>query len=319
MTEDKRPIMLVDALNVFTRHFTANPTFSAHGQPMGGVVGFMYALRILVEEQCPQRAIIVWEGGGSTRRRQLYPEYKARRRPVRLNRSIYEDLPNTVENRDDQIRALVGCLKHVPVCQLYVSDCEADDVIAYLTRTHYRDNDKLIVSSDKDYYQLLDDRTKIFRPGKKVYVTKQSMLEEFGISPGNFPLAKAICGDDSDNIPGVKGIGFKTVAKRFPAMADDAEFDIDLLMTESRKQSETSRVKAFKHITESSELIKRNLKLVDLDGRMLGPEQRRKVDHQINTFEPTGNKISLIRELVSLGLVEFNADNFYYTLASSLK
>ena len=317
MTEKiKKKILLVDAMNLFCRHYIAHPQVSSLGQPMGGVVGFLYTLRRLVEQQRPNNIIVAWEGGGSARRRALFPEYKGHRRPVKLNRFYEDDIPNTVENRDDQVKSLVACLKHVPVCQIYVGNCEADDVIGYLCRTRYRDEDVTIVSSDKDFYQLLNATTKIYRPGKKVFVTKEDMLQEFGISPCNFPIAKAICGDSSDNIPGVKGIGFKTLAKRFPAMAADDDFNVDLLMTESQKLAATSKVKAFKLIQESEELIRRNLKLVDLDGTMLSPDQVRKIDFAVDTFAPTRNKISLIRELVGLGLGEFNTDNFYYTMTS---
>jgi hypothetical protein len=105
--EDKRPILLIDALNLFTRHFAANPTVSTLGQQMGGTVGFLNATKNMVELCRPKKVIVVWEGGGSFRRRQLFPEYKANRKPVKLNRFYEQDIPETTENRDTQVKALV--------------------------------------------------------------------------------------------------------------------------------------------------------------------------------------------------------------------
>lgn len=310
----KRPILLVDAQNVFIRAFSASPAMSAHGEHAGGILGFLGMLRLLIEELRPREVVVVWEGGGSTRRRQLYPDYKMKRRPQRHNRFYGDDIPDTPENRDDQIKGTVTCLKHVPVCQVYVPDCEADDVIAYYCRTRYRDENVVIVSSDRDFYQLLDEKTRIFRPGKKVYVTKDDVVREFAISPRNFSLAKAICGDAADNIPGVKGVGFKTVAKRFPSFGNDEELDVDTLLTEARERAKGSRVKAFGQIVDAEDTIKRNMRLIELDGSMLNPEQRRKADYVVDTFEPSNDKMGLIRELMRLGLIEFNVDNFFYTL-----
>lgn len=312
----QRPILLVDAANLFIRNFTVNPTMSSHGVPMGGAVGFMNMLKTLIEMNIPQQVVVAWEGGGSTRRRQLYPEYKANRQPVKLNRFYEDDMPNTVENRDDQIKAVISCLKHVPIVQVYVPDCEADDVIAYLTRTRYADKQVVIASSDKDFYQLLDDTTKIYRLGKKTFVTKADMLTEFQISPANFALAKALCGDGSDNIPGVSGLGFKTIARRFPMFSSDEQHTYDAFMTECKRLMTTSKLKVYQTIADSEDLIKRNLRLVDLDGSMLAPDQRKQIDHVVDTFVPVKNKIGLMRELIGLGLNEFNVDAFFYAANS---
>lgn len=307
----QQPVLLIDAMNLHTRHFCGHPKMSSFGQPMGGVVGFLGALRALVEQQRPKRVIVVWEGGGSTRRRNLYPDYKATRRPQRLNRFYGSDIPTTVENRDDQVRTTVACLKHMPVMQLYVEGCEADDVIAYLCRTHLRDEKVTIVSSDKDYYQLLGENVRIWRPGRKSFIGEEEMRVEYSISPANFALAKAVCGDASDNIPGVKGVGFKTLATRFPSLAQEESLDVSHFMDEvAIALRESPRVKSLQKIVESRDLIVRNLKLVDLDGSMLGPDQRHAIDHLYATFTPETKKIPLIRELINVGLADFNVDDF---------
>lgn len=313
---NERPIILIDAANLFLRHFCANPSISAHGSHVGGVVGFMNALKVLVIQNVPTNVIVIWEGGGSLRRRQLYPEYKQNRKPAKMNRFYDTDIPDTVENRNDQIKTLIACLKCVPVCQVYVQHCEADDVVAYLTRTKFRERKTIIVSSDKDFYQLLNDNVRIFRLGKKTFVTKQDMFNEYNIMPKNFALAKALCGDASDNIPGVHGVGFKTLSKRFSKFSLDDEYELNDLLSECRTLMVDSKLKVYSDIAAAEDIIRRNLKLVDLDGGMLNHEQRSGIDYVVDTFEPTRSKINLIRECVKHGLNDFNIDEFFHAMGT---
>ena len=96
-------VLIVDGLNVFMRHFVANPTMSSLGHHAGGVVGFLKNLRLLVDKIEPSEVIVVWEGGGSARRRAIYPEYKEKRKPQKLNRFYGSDIPDSVVNRSDQV------------------------------------------------------------------------------------------------------------------------------------------------------------------------------------------------------------------------
>ena len=149
-------VLLVDGMNLFIRGFVANPSMSENGFHVGGVVGFLNSLRNCIEKFKPTDIFVVWEGGGSSRRRAIYSDYKRKSRPQKLNRFYGEDLPDTAENRNQQISMIVDLLKDTPTCQIYVPDCEADDVIGYLSKYKFSDQKKLIISSDKDFYQLLD-------------------------------------------------------------------------------------------------------------------------------------------------------------------
>ena len=133
---DERPVMLVDAYNLFIRNFVANPLM-AEGQHVGGVTGFLQSLNSLLAAHRPKECVIVWEGGGSTRRQSIFPDYKSKRRPVKLNRFHEGEIPDTFENRNWQVRLLIHTMKNLPVRQIYVSDCEADDVIGYIAKYSY--------------------------------------------------------------------------------------------------------------------------------------------------------------------------------------
>ena len=105
-------------------------------------------------------------------------------------------------------------LNELPVIQFRFDEIEADDVISYVSRLpHYQGWQKVIVSNDKDFIQLCDDETVLFRPTQKAVHNKNNVVEQFDIHPRNFALARAIAGDASDNLVGVPRAGLKSIAK----------------------------------------------------------------------------------------------------------
>ena len=308
-----RPILLVDGLNVFTRHFVANPTMSDHGHHVGGFVGFLKGLRLLCERIRPSKVVVVWEGGGASRKRAIFKEYKQGRRPQRLNR-FYEDIPDTIENRNRQVKLIVDALKNVPVVQMYVSDCEADDVIGYLAKYTFNDTQCVIASSDKDLYQLVNERVRQWSPGQKLFITTEIIIDKFGIHPNNFCAARCFIGDSSDGISGIKGAGFKTMAKRFPGLLEEEDISVDDIIEASVEQSKSSKVKLFTNIIESQDIPRRNWKLMFLGTNNLSADQINKISGIINTFEPSRNKIEIMRLLLREGVNNFDVDAFYMSV-----
>lgn len=298
---DTLPVLLVDAKNLFTRHYVVNPDMTSNGEQCGGIIGFMKTLRRLVYEQSPSLVVIAWEGGGSTKRRAIYSEYKANRKPARLNRFYEDDIPDTEDNKVWQMAQLAKFLKRFPVCQVYVDDCEGDDVIAHLCQIQYRDRKKIIVSNDRDFYQLLDDKTSIYSPQSKRIHTQEDVKKEFfGIQPQNFALAKALCGDKSDNVPGVKGLGFKTLVSRIPLFINDAELTIDEVVAYCNVRREDAKV--MKNVVESESLIRMNWRLVYLGGSTLSHDQAAKVDTILAEHTPRMDMLSFMRDLVEVGV-----------------
>jgi DNA polymerase I len=305
-----RPILIVDAMNLFVRSYSAYPTMSAHGYQMGGCIGFLKTLRRIVFEAQPRAVYVCWEGGGSTKRRKLFAEYKLNRRPEKLNRFYEGDIPDTEENRKHQIESLLHMTRCTPICQLYVSDCEGDDLVAYLSRGPMRSDDKIIVSSDKDLYQLLDDKTKVYSLHKKTYVTTDTVMEEFSVQAKHFALAKALCGDSGDNVPGINGIGFKTVAKLFPFLG----LEEDVLLQEVIDYAHThiDESPKFKRIVDQTDDVRRNWRLVYLDGSMLSALQQTQIDARIQSFVPRCDRMGLVRQLVKEGIGDFDVEDFFY-------
>ena len=307
-------ILIIDAMNLFTRHYIAHPAMSANGDQIGGIVGFLYELCKHIEEVKPIKTLIIWESGGSQKRRNILKEYKQGRRPGKLNR-YYDDIPDTIANRNFQISLLIEVLDNTNCNQIYIQDCEADDVIAYLSNYYFKDDKKVIVSSDKDFYQLLSNNTVIYSPTWKRYVNKHTVLDKFEIHPNNFCLAKAIVGDNSDNIKGVKGVGFKFLSKYFPQFKQENDMLLsDLIKECNNKINEGTKIKKYGKIIANTNIIKRNIKLMILDTGFLTNEQVKKVKFSIEQKEIKKDKLATIRLFLKNGINNFNVDRLFLAL-----
>ena len=157
-------VLLIDGLNMFIRSYIVNPTLDRHGNPIGGCIGFLKSLQKVCKKFEPKEIIIAWDGHeGSQRKKSLNKNYKEGRGPIRFNRRLIELSPEEqTKNKAYQLIRLMEYLNEMPVIQISIDYVEADDVIAYGARhLLYAFWDKIIVSSDKDFYQLCDDYTSI--------------------------------------------------------------------------------------------------------------------------------------------------------------
>lgn len=309
-----RPIYIFDGMNAYMRAWAAYPQMSTTtGSQVGGCVGFLKTLQKICREFQPSAVYIAWEGGGSQRRRKLFAEYKQNRRPEKLNRFYEDDIPESESNRQNQLIMLLNMLKSLPVCQIYVSDCEGDDIVAFLCNGPFREKEKVIVSSDKDMYQLLDDKTKIYSLHRKRFITAEDVFEEHRIKTQNFALAKSLCGDPGDNVPGIKGIGFKTAATKFPFLGTDKTILLQEVLDYASSHADESAI--YRRVRDEADVLKRNWQLVHLDGSMLSSNQVTRVEHAVDTFVPRVNKMSLLRSLIKEGINDVDVDGIVYAMS----
>ena len=188
-------LVVIDALNMYFRAYIVDPSLSTNGQPIGGLKGFMKILNKLVRETKPDQIVICWDGpGGSKKRKSINKGYKDGRKPIRLNRDIRTlNEEQERENKIWQQTRLIEYLNEMPIVQLVSDSVEADDVISYVTKMpKYKGWQKIVVSSDKDFYQLLDDETLLLRPVQKQIFNKTRVVEKFGIHPNNFAVIRMI-------------------------------------------------------------------------------------------------------------------------------
>jgi len=293
--EKNKRVLIIDALNMFLRSYIVNPTISKEGHPIGGTTGFLKSLQKLCREISPDSVVICWDGrGGSRKRKQKNKNYKEGRSPVRLNRSIRTmSEEEEKENKIWQMHRTFEYLNNFPVIQLIADEVEADDLIAHVTKhvPKYRDWHKVIVSSDKDFFQLLDNQTVLHRPIQKKYLNKNNIIEEYDIHPNNFALARAIAGDKSDNLDGIGGVGLKTVSKRFPFFRDEEDVTLKKLVEFCENQE--SNVKAFTAVCEKQELIKDNYDIMQLYVPSISVQTKRSVEWTIDNFNYEFNKTQM--------------------------
>tara|TARA_Y100000034_G_scaffold70774_1_gene85341 strand:- start:47 stop:1021 length:975 start_codon:yes stop_codon:yes gene_type:complete len=315
MSKKKDRVLVIDALNMYYRAYIVDPSLSTNGQPIGGMKGFMKIMQKLIRETSPDSVVIAWDGpGGSRKKKTMNKAYKEGRKPLRLNRGIQGLLTENEElkNKVWQQTRLIEYLNQLPISQIMLPEIEADDVIAYVTKmSSLAGKEKVIVSSDKDFIQLCNDETVLYRPIQKEVLNVHSVVEKFGIHPANFALSRAIAGDKSDNLAGISGAGLKSIAKRFPFLAEDMEFElIDIL--EACENTE-NKLKIHENILDNEGLIQENYKIMQLYYPNISPQAKAVIDNSINNLDCSFNKTEFIKMGNEDGLGVFDWSTLYQT------
>ena len=261
-------IIIFDGLNTFIRAFGATPATNEDGEHIGGITGFLYSIGKCVRDFKPTRCVIVFDGrGGSARRKSINKSYKANRaNKTKLRRHDHQTFV-TIEDEQvamrHQFARLVSYLDCLPVTFLSIDGIEADDTIAYIAEL-YRDKSKeiTIVSTDRDFYQMVDNTIQVWSPIKKIMYTPETVYEEFGVTPQNYVVYRTFTGDNSDNIAGVAGIGPKTILKHLPELGKTKEFTPDDLFEKCNNLIADS--KTYSKIIENKMVIEQNYQLMNL-------------------------------------------------------
>jgi len=304
--------MIVDSLNQFLRSLVVNPTLSPNGQRIGGIVGYMKTLQKLSREIKPDRIIICWDGqGGSARRRSENKNYKEGRKPLRLNWNNDLNEEETLKNKLWQTSRIMEYLNNLPVCQLMFASTEADDIISLVCK-ELPDDQKVIISSDKDFYQLLDDKTIIFRPVQNQLLNRNKIIEEFGIHPNNFAISRAICGDNSDNLSGIKGAGLATVAKRLPFLKEEKSATFEDVYEYCRQDT---KIKLYENILSSKDVIQNNYKLMQLYAPSVAPYIKTGIREALENYPKGLNKTEVRKMFMTDGIGELDWSDLFSTMA----
>lgn len=263
-------IMVFDGLNTFIRAFGATPSTNEDGEHIGGITGFLFSIGKAVRDFRPSRCVIVFDGrGGSARRKKIYGDYKGNRaNKTRLRRHDHQQFA-TIEDEQEAMRwqfsRLVSYLDNLPVTFLAIDGIEADDTIAYIAQMYENISKKVtIVSTDRDFYQLISPKLQVWSPIKKKMYDESALLEEFGVHPNNYVVYRTFTGDASDNIPGVDGIGPKTILKTFPELADIAEFTLEDLQAKCEGKRLLKEGKTFQKVLDNYDIIEKNYRLMNI-------------------------------------------------------
>ncbi len=291
-------VLLIDAMNLFIRSYAAVPSMDEDGRHIGGMMGFLKSLGLAIRTFKPTRCVVVFDGkGGSQRRRKIYPQYKANRKPpVRLNRAY--DLTTDEQEKENmkwQLVTLIEMLECLPLTILALDNVEADDVIAYLSQLVTQEGGKSIIySTDKDFFQLASENVKVYNPVKKKTFDVDVILEDYGIHPAHFHFFRALNGDKSDNIDGVKGVGETTLKKYIPEIADpSATISIDFI--EQKYANEKKVPKMIQNILGNKDIVERNIVLMNLHEGIMSNDARLKVANMFHNHTVELRKYDLTK------------------------
>ena len=201
--------LLVDGYNLAYRCFFAIPELTrADGFPTNALHGWVKSIWKLADQEKPEGTLVFFDLGGAQDRLAIHPEYKAQR----------EEMPEALAKQLPYVRSLTRALGCVGI---ELQGVESDDLLAAEAVALGRaGHEVLIVSSDKDFAQIVDERIKILLPPptanpKLGWQVRDAagVREKFGVSPAQIADYLALVGDTSDNIPGINGVGPKTASK----------------------------------------------------------------------------------------------------------
>jgi DNA polymerase-1 len=179
-----------------------------------------------------------------------------------------------------QLSRTAEYLETLPVTIISVDNIEADDAMAYIAKQLLPESNHVIMSTDKDFLQLVNDKISVWSPTKKKLYKPDNLKEEYEISANNFLTYRLLEGDKSDNIPGVMGVGLKTAIKRFPQLLDE-NVDVsigDLLKT----ASDNKGIKIYDNVTNSEDKLRLNYKLMQLDEVDISGQVKLKINNIVN-------------------------------------
>ena len=283
-------VLLIDGLNLFFRNFAMMNMVNPDGVHIGGLGGFFRSLGAMIRQTQPTSVYVVFDGAGSTaNRKNLLPEYKGERNLQRVtNWDAFDNLEEEHDSKVDQIVRVIQYLKLLPVKTTIIDKVEADDIIAVLAKKLVKKHNStcFIVSSDKDFVQLVTDKIILYRPMEKEYYTPKVVKEKFGVSPQNFILYKTLLGDNSDNIPGVKGLGVKGIFKKFPEL-QERDLTLDDIFDISARKFKDHVV--YSRVVQDQDRIETSFKVMDLGTPMIDEREDEYLDNVISAEFPEFN------------------------------
>lgn len=259
------PYLLVDAKNLAYRCFVPDEEFATKDGTRTDImhVGFKILSKLARTLQ-PRRIFLVWDDGPSWWRREVFKGYK--------DKPLDSYMVGTKEEIASQTPAAKEFFSLFGMINLEAAREEADDIIAAMTRVF---SPCMIVSSDSDFLQLLRDDVHLYEPKKGATITpetcevrlsgknKDGSPKTAAVPPHLYAVFKAIVGDKSDTIPGVKGLGWGTVVKLFKDIPDDCTETSEIL-TYILDVCKGHKAKRPREILTSWQAVKRNIALIDM-------------------------------------------------------
>ncbi len=285
-------VLLVDGDNLLTIGFFGVKNYFYKGTHIGGIYHFINTLRRSFETYHLDKIVVFWDGeNGSQSRKKIYHLYKENRR----ERIKSEEELNSYSYQRNRIKQY---LEELYVRQGEFQFCETDDCIAFYTQNSPNEK-KIVYSSDGDLTQLVSEQTNIFNPSHgKLYKSGDTIkYEHEEILIENVKLIKMLCGDPSDNISGIKGMGIKRLLTLFPEIKnkvltlEEIISKTNLLFEQDKNNKLVNNLLTgvTKHGVYGNEFFEINKSIVSLDTPFLTEEAKDTILSLINdNLDPEG-------------------------------
>jgi len=340
----KKKVLVIDIFNMFIRNFSSLPFVNDNGEHVGGILGSIQSMISVVDKFKPDMVYVAWEGKNSSeRRRKTLKKYKEGRKFIGFNRHFETSEEDERESFKRQIILLKSIFDEFPIYQGQIEYLEADDVIAYLCTKLLKDEEynKIIVSTDRDYWQLLGGNIICFRPIKAGKYPKNELVfcqknddksasiitqdfdskkekSKVNVHPSNYILIKCF-GEKTDNIDGIRGIGEKTVLKDFPFIVSLKEsgdiYGIIDLIEYAKEQVKKGNNRYSKYISEENQaLLIRNEKLIQLLEPDISLASVKSIESSLTASVPKLNLFKLRIKLKKEGIAPKRLDKWIETL-----
>ena len=325
-TEKLEYTLLVDGNNLL-KISLVDKRMNQEGKEYGAIFLFLRQLGQLLQKKDFNYCVVCWDGYNSgVLRYNYYNDYKANRDKHYEMASGVSDYDKYINNycknilkhrnkkevkrieTDDecfqrQREILQDILENLCIRQFIFDDVEGDDLIAYYVQHKNKNERVVIVSGDRDLTQLINDEVCQYIPSLKKFVSPKNSIEELGMTHENTLVKKIICGDVSDNIKGIKGLGEQTLLKLFPEMKDkkvtlEAVVERSKELLEERKADKKKPLKSLENIVngvtdgiQGKDIYKINKKIIDLSEPLLTDEAIEALNDEMHAPMNTDDRV----------------------------
>lgn len=354
-TNDHTYTLIVDGNNLL-KISLVDKTMNSNGEEYGGVMSFLRILGTILRKKDFNYCIVCFDGEGSgVLRWKLYKDYKANRdknyelhdpnmsdymkdkimyaKKVMAYKSkrVSKDEEDAVFKREKAI--IQEILEELCIRQYEYEDVEGDDIIAFYVKNKKDNENVVIVSSDKDLTQLISDSVIVYNPRMKCFITKDNSVEKIGITYENVVLEKILCGDASDNIKGIKGLGETTLMKLFPEIKTNKtdlktviERSKELLdeRAHSKKKPLKTLINIINGVTDGCQgdmIYEVNEKIIDLSEPLLTETARNSLSDELyGVMDTTDRNIKNVYKIIhEYGLSELTDESKFSNLFGSFE
>lgn len=330
--------LLIDGSNILEVCLNADNTLSSNGKPIGGIFSFLLQIKIMLQKGNFKYVYVMWDGIKSGQlRKNIYSEYKSNRDKEfdeeglspymqEVNNRL-KSMQNYIFKQKDPMKLaekkkhkdlfywqrdiVMECLEELFIRQCMCDYTEADDLIGYYV-SHKRPNERIvIVSNDRDLTQLISDDVIVYVQSLKKFINTKNHTDVMGYDYQNVVLKKMICGDASDNIKGIKGVGEKTLFENFGEFKT-RKVELEEVVIRAKQINENRTAEKKKPLKWVENIVNRvtdgvqgemifeiNRKIIDLRNPLITDEAKELMDSIMYVpLDPEGRSLSNLYEII---------------------